>query len=107
MSIPIAYNLRNLVVRKTTTIMTALGIALTVAVLIAVLALVDGLRTAFAVTGNPLNILVMRKGGTAELNSVITRPSFELLKAKPGIARAADGHPLAALELVTGISFAD
>jgi putative ABC transport system permease protein len=38
MAIPIAYNFRNLVVRKTTTIMTALGIALTVAVLLAVLA---------------------------------------------------------------------
>ncbi len=45
MAIPVAYNLRNLVVRKTTTLMTALGIALTVAVLLAVLALVSGLRT--------------------------------------------------------------
>jgi putative ABC transport system permease protein len=45
MAIPVAYNLRNLVVRKTTTLMTALGIALTVAVLLAVLALVNGLRT--------------------------------------------------------------
>ena len=35
MAIPLAYNLRNLVVRKTTTLMTALGIALTVAVLVA------------------------------------------------------------------------
>ena len=34
MAIPIAYNLRNLVVRRTTTLMTALGIALTVAVLL-------------------------------------------------------------------------
>ena len=33
MALPISYNFRNLVVRKTTTIMTALGIALTVAVL--------------------------------------------------------------------------
>jgi putative ABC transport system permease protein len=48
MSIPFAYNLRNLVVRKTTTIMTALGIALTVAVLLAILALVNGLRSTLA-----------------------------------------------------------
>ena len=106
MAIPLTYNLRNLVVRKTTTIMTALGIALTVAVLIAVLALVEGLQTAFEVMGNPLNVLVMRKGGTAELNSIVTRESFDQLKSKPGIARAADGHPLAALELVSGISLA-
>jgi putative ABC transport system permease protein len=106
MAIPLTYNLRNLVVRKTTTIMTALGIALTVAVLIAVLALVEGLETAFQVMGNPLNVLVMRKGGTAELNSVVTRETFDQMKSMPGIARAADGHPLAALELVTGISLA-
>jgi putative ABC transport system permease protein len=106
MAIPLTYNLRNLVVRKTTTVMTALGIALTVAVLIAVLALVEGLQTAFSVMGDPRNVLVMRKGGTAELNSVITRPAFEELKAVPGIAHAPDGHPLASLELVTGISLA-
>ena len=39
MAIPLSYNLRNLVVRKTTTIMTAAGIAMTVAVLLAVLGL--------------------------------------------------------------------
>ena len=40
MTLPVSYNLRNLIVRKTTTIMTALGIALTVAVLAADMALV-------------------------------------------------------------------
>src|ERR1035438_3722049 len=67
MAIPLAYNLRNLTVRKTTTLMTALGIALTVSVLVAVLALVNGLQSAFKASGNPLNILVMRKGANAEL----------------------------------------
>jgi len=47
MAIPIAYNMRNLIVRKTTTIMTAFGIALTVAVLVTDLALVYELRTAY------------------------------------------------------------
>jgi len=62
MAIPLSYNLRNLVVRKTTTLMTALGIALTVAVLLAILALVSGLHDAFASTGNPLQVMVLRKG---------------------------------------------
>ena len=35
MKIPLAYNLRNLAVRKTTTLMTAFGIALSVAILAA------------------------------------------------------------------------
>jgi putative ABC transport system permease protein len=104
MAIPLAYNLRNLAVRKTTTLMTALGIALTVAVLVAVLALVNGLKSAFQASGNPLNILVMRKGSNAELSGGMTRDAFESLKAKPGIARDADGLPLASLELVTIIN---
>src|ERR1700739_119736 len=104
MAIPLAYNLRNLAVRKTTTLMTALGIALTVSVLVAVLALVNGLRGAFASTANPLNVLVMRKGATAELSGGMARSAFEDLKSKPGIARAADGHPLASLELITILS---
>jgi len=103
MDLPLTYNMRNLVVRKTTTIMTALGIALTVAVLLAVLALVAGLRTAFDSSGNPMQILVMRKGATAELSSAVPRQTFQDLKAKAGIARE-NGEPLASLEMVSVIN---
>src|SRR5579872_2409738 len=98
MAIPLAYNLRNLAVRKTTTLMTALGIALTVAVLVAVLALVNGLSTAFTSTGNPLNILVMRKGATGEVNGGLSREVFEQLKPMRGIARTPENRPLASVE---------
>ncbi len=62
MAIPLAYNIRNLIVRKTSTIMTALGIALTVAVLLSILAMVNGLHTTLGVSGDPTHVLVMRKG---------------------------------------------
>jgi putative ABC transport system permease protein len=104
MAIPISYNLRNLAVRKTTTIMTALGIALTVSVLLAALALVNGLQTTFASSGNPLHLIVMRKGSNAELNSGLTRAVYQDLKFKPGIARDPAGEPLASLEMVTVIN---
>jgi putative ABC transport system permease protein len=104
MAIPIAYNIRNLSVRKTTTLMTALGIALTVAVLLAVLALVGGLNTAFESTGNPLQILILRKSATSELSSNFTRQSYQDLKFKPGIARNKNGEPMASLEMVTVIN---
>ncbi len=94
MAIPIAYNLRNLTVRKGTTLMTALGIALTVAVLLAVLALVSGLRSAFESTGNPLNVIVVRKSANSELVSGMTREQYQDLKFKPGIAKSASGEPI-------------
>jgi len=104
MAIPISYNVRNLIVRKTTTIMTGLGIAMTVAVLLAVLGLVSGLAQAFASTGDPLNLLVMRKGGTAELTSLFTQQQFQIVKSFPGIAKDADGQPKASIEVVTIIN---
>ncbi|MEO8656959.1 MAG: ABC transporter permease [Bryobacteraceae bacterium] len=101
MAIPLSYNLRNLAVRRTTTVMTALGIGLTVAVLMAVMALAEGLRTSFQATGHPLNVLVMRRGATSELTSIINRESYQTLRAKAGIARTASGEPMASLEMVT------
>jgi putative ABC transport system permease protein len=106
MAIPISYNLRNLVVRKTTTLMTALGIALTVAVLLAMMALIGGLRATLSASGDPLQIVVMRKGSESELVSNFTRGQFQDLKFKPGIARHTSGEPMASLEVLTVINLA-
>ena len=104
MAIPITYNFRNLVVRKTTTLMSALGIALTVAVLLAMMALLTGLRATLSSSGDPLQIVVMRKGSETELVSNFTREQFQDLKFKAGIARAKNGDPMASLEIVTVIN---
>ena len=48
---PLIYNLRHLVVRKMSTIFTALGIALVVFIFISMLAFVQGLRGALTTTG--------------------------------------------------------
>ena len=104
MAIPLSYNLRNLVVRKTTTVMTALGIGLTVAVLLAILALVNGLHEAFASTGNPLQVLVLRKGSDSELVSGITRIVYQDMKFRAGVARAANGDPMVSPEGIVVIN---
>ena len=48
----------------------------------------------------------MRKGSESELVSNFTRAQFQDLKFKPGIAPAANGQPLASLEVVTVINLA-
>jgi putative ABC transport system permease protein len=101
MAIPLSYNFRNLMVRKTTTVMTSAGIMLSVAVLVASLALVNGLRTVFANTGHPLQLLVLRNGGTSELGSLIPTDSFEILRNKAGIAVDEKGEALVSPELVS------
>jgi putative ABC transport system permease protein len=104
MKIPLAYNLRNLFVRRTTTLMTAAGISLTVAVLISSIALVNGLRATFANTGSPLQVLVLRKGSNAELGSSVSRESFALVRTMNGIAKDGANEPIASLEMVQVIN---
>ena len=86
MGVPITYNLRNLVERKGTTLMTALGIGLTVAVLVTAMALTEGLKRVFAGTGDDRQVLVLRKGVDAELTSTVSSESYQIIRHLPGIA---------------------
>jgi ABC-type antimicrobial peptide transport system permease subunit len=104
MGIPISYNFRNLLVRRTTTALTALGIALTVATVMAVLSLVEGLRSSLEASGHPLQAIVMRRGSTAELTSVLTQATYQVIRAHPAIDKDAGGQPRASLEMVGGIT---
>ena len=87
MAIPISYNIRNLKLRKGLTIMTALGIALTVTTAIFLMALLAGLKQAFVSSGEPYNVLVLRKGSKAELSGGFDATLFPTLKNLPGIAK--------------------
>ena len=103
MKVPLSYNLRNLAVRKTTTVMTALGISLTVAVLLGISALVGGLKSSLAVTGHPLHLIVTRQGATSELVSVVPQEKFQVVKFLEGIAQV-DGEPMLSHEVVTVVN---
>lgn len=95
MAVPISYNIRNLRLRKGATIMTALGIALTVTTAIFIMALLAGMRQAFTTTGDPNNVLVLRKGSTSELAAGgVSRDAMQTFKDLPGIAHNSHGEPL-------------
>jgi putative ABC transport system permease protein len=103
MAIPISYNIRNLILRKGLTLMTALGIALTVTTAIFLMALVAGLNKAFVSSGNPLNVLVLRKGSEAELSGGFDASLYPTLKTLPGIAKDSHGEPMTSGEWVVVI----
>jgi putative ABC transport system permease protein len=100
MALPISYNIRNLKLRKGLTVMTALGIALTVTTAVFLMALLAGLQKAFVSSGDPLNVLVMRKGSVAELSGGFDADLFPTLKTLPGIAKDSQGEPIASGEWV-------
>src|SRR6266496_1743280 len=103
MAIPISYNIRNMKLRKGLTIMTALGIALTVTTAIFIMDLLAGLNKAFASSGNPLNVLVLRKGSTSELTGPFPSDNLQILKTLDGIAKDSHGEPLVSGEITVVI----
>ena len=98
--IPIVYNLRNLAARRVSTALTALGIGVVAWVFIFTLALAGGFQAALTTTGSPNNAIVIRKGSTAELMSILDREVAAAVSSQPEIARATDDTPLAASELM-------
>ena len=103
MAIPISYNVRNMRLRKGLTVMTALGIALTVTTAIFLMALVAGLDRAFVSSGSPLNVLVLRKGSEAELSGGFDASLYPTLKTLHGIAKDSHGEPKTSGEWVVVI----
>ena len=91
--IPISYNVRNLAVRKTTTLASGIGLALVVFVVAAVLMLNNGIAQTLGRSADPNNLVVIRKGSENELASTFEEPSVGLVLATPGVARTEDGRP--------------
>ncbi len=98
MKIPLVYNLRSLKERPISTATTAGGMALVVAVFVAMMALSNGFRAALLSTGSTDNILVLRKGAGAEMNSGLSRTSASIIANSPFVAKDEDGRPLASAE---------
>ncbi|MFZ2991124.1 ABC transporter permease [Ideonella sp.] len=98
--IPISYIARNLWVRRVTTLLTAGGMALVVYTFATVLMMSEGIRATLVATGQPDNVLVLRKGSGAEINSGIDRVQAGILETLPGLATDAQGRPLLSKETV-------
>ena len=61
-AVPFSYIARNLWVRRVTTLLTAGGMALVVYVFATVLMMSEGIRSTLVATGQPDNVMVLRKG---------------------------------------------
>jgi len=98
--LPLAYIARNLWVRRVTTLLTAGGMALVVYVFATVLMMSEGIRQTLVATGQPDNVMALRKGAGAEINSGVDRGQAAILESLPGIATGARGQVLLSKEPV-------
>lgn len=102
--IPLPYNFKSVFVRWRSTAATILGVALVVTVFILLHAMAAGLERSSANTGDPRNIMIVRKGSTAESSSVVMRDQFKMIEYLPQVARDGKGNPIISADLVVLIS---
>jgi len=77
-----------------------IGIAGVVAVLVAMLAMAEGYRETLRRSGSDDTAIVMRGASAAEVMSTLDHASITVIQQAPGIARDAEGRPLASPEII-------
>jgi putative ABC transport system permease protein len=100
MALPVNYSFRNALVRWRSTLATVLGIALVVFVFVLLQSLAAGIERSSGNTGDPRNIMVIRKGATAESASLISRETFTELRYFEEIARNEKNEPVISADVL-------
>ncbi len=99
MAIPFSYNVRSARERWSSSLVAVLGIAGTVGVFVAMLALARGFRATLVSSGLPQNAIVQRGGADSEMTSVMTVNDLRVVEDAPEVARAGT-EPLVTPEVV-------
>lgn len=104
MAIPLSYNLRSARQRWRSSAVAVLGVAGTVGVFVAMLALARGFQATLTASGEPRNALVQRGGADSEMMSIMTREDVRAVEDAPEVARRG-AEPLVSAEVVVIAAF--
>jgi putative ABC transport system permease protein len=99
MAIPVIYNVRSARERWMSSVVAVVGIAGTVGVFVAMLALARGFQATLVSSGLPQNAVVFRGGSSSEMGSIMTIEEVRVVEDAPQVARVA-GAALVSPEVV-------
>ncbi|HYD46860.1 MAG TPA: ABC transporter permease, partial [Terriglobales bacterium] len=100
MGLPFSYSVLNLRARPARTVMTASVIALVVVATTLFLGLISSLKRTLVTSGDPLNLVVLRKGSDNDGSSQLPLFAYQAIRYLDGIARDEQDQPLVSGELV-------
>lgn len=100
MSLPFSYPLRNLTARPVRTLLTASVIALVVVACTLLLGLLSSLERTLVQSGDPLNLVVLRKGSANDGASQISREAYQAVRYLDGVVRDPLDEPMVSPQLV-------
>ena len=101
--IPIGYNIRNLIVRYRTTLLTAVAFTMVIGVLTFLMGFINGLKKLTQSSGNPENVIVLSQGATDEGISNLPFENMGDLAQQDGVVRFND-EPLCSREVYLVLS---
>jgi putative ABC transport system permease protein len=97
-----AMNLRALPLRATPSLVSVIGIAGVVLILVALLSISEGFRRTLELSGSDRVAIVLRGSSSAELTSNFSQEQVQIIEQAPGIARDSRG-PIVSAELYTTV----
>jgi putative ABC transport system permease protein len=100
MRLPFSYSFRNVAARPVRSLLTAGVIALVVVACTLFLGLISSLKQTMVSSGDPQNLIVLRKGSDNDGSSQIPIDAYHSIRYLDGIARDGEDDPLASPELV-------
>ena len=98
--LPLSYSLRNVVARPTRSAVTVGVIALVVVAASLFLGLVSSIKRTLVESGDPLNVVVLRKGADNDGSSQLPREAYMAVRFFDGVARDERDRPLISPQLV-------
>ena len=101
--VPLRYNVRSILERRTTSIMTVLGVGLVAMMFVLLFGFIGGLKQTLINSGGAQNWIVMSRGVTSENMSNVTHEQVEILRARPEVL-AVSGVGFVSPEIVGGVS---
>jgi putative ABC transport system permease protein len=102
--VPIRYNIRSLLERRATSVMTMLGVALVSMIFIIVFGFSAGLKQSLLNAGGERNLIVLARGVTSENESYVPHQAIEILRVRPEIATDQRHQPLLSRESIAGVN---
>jgi putative ABC transport system permease protein len=85
--VPLKYNVRNLWMRRTTTILTLLVTSIAVGTTCVMFGLIEGLLNSNTVSGDPLDVIALRSGATSETGAGFAIEKLQLIGTLPQVAQ--------------------
>jgi len=104
MAIPLVYNVRSVRQRWNSSVVAVLGIAGTVGVFVAMLAMARGFKATLVSSGSPRNAIVRRAGADSEMVSAVSLDQLHVIEGAPGVAHNGSA-PLVSGEVVVIAGF--